>query len=142
MKTQTKLTALLSAVCALSLTALADDDAAATPKPLPPVSTKTGVTYDTDIKPMLDKSCVKCHSGEKPRAKLKLDTLDDIMLGSRNGKVVIAGNSAKSMLVLAAAHATDDEDTWMPPAKAVAKFPPLTADQIGLMRAWIDQGAK
>ena len=98
--------------------------------------------YDTDIRPILVANCVKCHSGDKPKAKLKLDTLDDIMKGSRNGKVVIVGDSAKSEIVLAAAHATEDSDEWMPPAKAVSRFPALTADQIGLVRAWIDQGAK
>ena len=142
MKNQIKLTVLLSAVSALTLAARADDEDHAATKPLPPVSTQTGVTYGTDIKPILDKSCVKCHSGDKPKAKLKLDTIEGIMKGSRNGKVVTPGNSAKSVLVLAAAHATEDEDEWMPPAKAAAKFPPLTSDQIGLVRAWIDQGAK
>ena len=109
---------------------------------LPPASTKSGVTYATDIKPILDTSCVKCHSGEKPKAKLMLDSLDDILKGGRDGKVVLAGDSAKSPLVLGPAHATEDQDLWMPPKKFEGKFPPLTPDQIGLLRAWIDQGAK
>ena len=138
MKTQTRLTALLSAVCALSLSASAQDAASK----LPPVATKTGVTYDSDIKPLLDKSCVKCHSGDKPKAKLKLDSVDNILKGSRNGKVVTVGDSTKSLIVLAAAHVTADSDEWMPPAKAADRFPKLTPDQIGLLRAWIDQGAK
>lgn len=138
MKIKTQLTVVLSAVFALALSASADD----APKPLPPASTQANVTYETDIKPMLEKSCVKCHSGDKPKAKLKLDTLENIMKGSRNGKVVIPGNSAKSMIVLAPAHATDDSDEWMPPAKAADRFPTLTGDQVGLLRAWVDQGAK
>jgi hypothetical protein len=109
---------------------------------LPPASTKTGVTYATDIKPILDASCVKCHSGDKPKAKLKLDSLENALKGGKDGKVIIPGNSAKSTLVLAAAHMTSDPDLWMPPKKFEAKFPPLKADQIGLIRAWIDQGAK
>jgi hypothetical protein len=140
MKIASKLTIVLSAVFAVALTASADDSPA--PKVLPPASTKTGVTYDTDIKPILDKSCVKCHSGDRPKARLKLDTLDAVLKGSRNGKIVTTGDSAKSLIVQAVAHTADDEDVWMPPAKAAGKFPPLTADQIGLLRAWIDQGAK
>jgi len=35
-----------------------------------------------------------------------------------------------------------DPDKWMPPPKDAAQCPPLTADQVGLLRAWIDQGAK
>ena len=109
---------------------------------LPPASSQSGVTYATDIKPVLDKSCVKCHSGDKPKARLKLDNLANILKGGKDGKVVVAGDSAKSMLVLAAAHATKDPDTWMPPKRFQDKFPPLKPDQIGLVRAWIDQGAK
>jgi len=137
MKNQTKLIAILTAGCALALSASAQN----TPT-LPPASTKAGVTYDGDIKAFLDKSCVHCHSGEKPKAKLKLDTLDGILKGSRNGKVVTVGDSAKSVLVQAVAHTADDQDIWMPPDKALDKYPNLTADQIGLLRAWIDQGAK
>ncbi len=137
MKTQTPLFAIVSAVFALALSGSAQDA-----KPMPPASTKAGVTYDGDIKAILDKSCVHCHSGDKPKAKLKLDTLEGILKGSRNGKVVVVGDSAKSEIVQAAAHTSDDQDEWMPPAKATGKYPNLTADQIGLLRAWIDQGAK
>jgi len=117
----------------------AADDAASK---LPPASTKSGVTYTADIKPLLDASCAKCHSGDKPKAKLKLDSLENALKGGRDGKVIIAGDSAKSPLVLSAAHLTGDKDLWMPPKKFQNKFPPLTPDQIGLVRAWIDQGAK
>jgi len=115
------------------------DDATGT---LPPASTKSGVTYATDIKPILDSSCAKCHSGDKPKAHLKLDTLENALKGSKDGKVIIAGESAKSLLVRSAAHVTADKDQWMPPAHNKANIGPLTPGQIGLLRAWIDQGAK
>src|ERR1051325_3719266 len=51
---------------------------------LPPASTKQGVTYASDIKAILDKSCVKCHGAEKPKAKLRLDSLDAALKGSEN----------------------------------------------------------
>jgi mono/diheme cytochrome c family protein len=116
--------------------------AAADTAQLPPASTKTGVTYATDIKPVFDQSCVKCHSGDKPKAKLKLDSLENALKGSKDGKVVIPGNSAKSPLVLNVAHLADDKDAWMPPLHNKANIGPLTPEQIGLIRAWIDQGAK
>jgi len=116
--------------------------AAADTAQLPPASTKTGVTYATDIKPVFDQSCVKCHSGDKPKAKLKLDSLENALKGSKDGKVVIPGNSAKSPLVLNVAHVTSDKDSWMPPLHNKANIGPLTPEQIGLIRAWIDQGAK
>jgi hypothetical protein len=138
MKIHIQLTTLLSSLFVLALTAPAQDAVGT----LPPAATKTGVTYDGDLKAILDQSCAKCHSGDKPKAKLHLDTLAGILKGSRNGKVVIVGDSAKSLIVQAAAHVAEDHDIWMPPAKDAAKFPPLNAGQIGLLRAWIDQGAK
>jgi len=109
---------------------------------LPPASTKTGVTFATDIKPIFDQSCVKCHSGDKPKAHLKLNTLENALKGSKDGKVIIAGDSVKSPLIQSVAHLTGDKDLWMPPPHNKANIGPLTPDKIGLIRAWIDQGAK
>ena len=51
------------------------------------------------------------------------------------------GDSAGSMLVHNIAHAGDPDD-YMPPPRNKHGIPPLTKEQIGLIRAWIDQGAK
>lgn len=134
-----KLTAVtFVATFALAAVAAADDPAGT----LPPPATKQGVTYAADIKPIFDNSCVKCHSGDKPKAHLKLDTLADALKGSKDGKVVTTGNSARSALIRAVAHLSKDKDTWMPPLHNKANIGPLTPEQIGLIRAWIDQGAK
>jgi len=103
----------------------------------PPPATKTGLTFEKDIKPIFEKSCVKCHGAEKQKAKLRLDSLDATLKGSENGKVLEAGQSAKSSLVHTVARL--DEDSAMPPE---GKADPLTKEQVGLLRAWIDQGAK
>lgn len=108
---------------------------------LPLASAKTGVTFATDIKPIFDASCVKCHGEQKPKAKLRLDSLEAVMKGGEDGKVVESGNSAKSMIVLNVAH-LGEEDDFMPPPKNKLGLKKLTDDQIGLIRAWIDQGAK
>ena len=108
---------------------------------IPPASDKKGVTYATDIKPILDKSCIKCHGPEKQKGKLRLDTLDAVLKGGEDGKVVEPGKSAESILVHNVAH-VGDEDLFMPPPDNKDKIPPLTKEQIGLIRAWIDQGAK
>ena len=109
---------------------------------LPPASTKTGVTYATDIKPIFDTSCVKCHTGDKPKAHLHMDTLEGVLKGTKHGKIVTAGDSANSLLVKAVAHALPDQDGWMPPQHNKAGIKELTPDLIGLIRAWIDEGAK
>ena len=108
---------------------------------IPPASDKTGVTYATDIKPIFDKSCIRCHCAEKPKARLRLDGLETALKGGEDGKVVLPGNSADSMLVHCVAH-VGKPDGFMPPPRNKANIPPLTKEQIGLVRAWIDQGAK
>ena len=109
---------------------------------LPPAATKTGVTYAADIQPIFEHSCVKCHSNDKPKAKLVLTNLAGVLKGSKNGPVVIVGRSPDSLIVKAVAHLTEDKDIFMPPPHNKAHIGPLTPEQIGLVRAWIDQGAK
>jgi uncharacterized membrane protein len=138
MKTKTwiKLTVLLAVPLGLVLAATAHAGE------LPPAAAKSGVTYAGDIKPILDNSCVKCHSGDKPKGHLKLDSLEGALKGGKDGKVILAGDSAKSMLIQAVAHLSKDDQDWMPPLHNRANIGPLTPEQIGLLRAWIDQGAK
>ena len=104
---------------------------------LPPASDKKDLTYAKDIKPIFEKSCFKCHGEEKQKGKLRLDSVAAVKKGGEDGEVITAGQSAKSPLVHAVARL--DEDSAMPPD---GKGDPLTKEQIGLIRAWIDQGAK
>jgi len=126
--------------------------AVSTAKSLPPASSKQGVTFATDIQPLFEASCVKCHSGEKAKGKLRLDSLEGVLKGSEEGDVLVAGNSEKSVIVKAVARI--NPKSAMPPApkkpRPGAEAPakpqdppkPLTAEEVGLVRAWIDQGAK
>jgi len=109
---------------------------------LPPASDKKDVTYVTDIKPIFEASCVKCHSGDKPKARLHMDTLAGVLKGTKQGKILTPGDSANSFIIKSVAHAVKDTDAWMPPLHNKAGILPLTPEQIGLLRAWIDQGAK
>lgn len=104
---------------------------------LPPASAKKDLTFAKDIQPIFQKSCVKCHGPEKQKAKLRLDTLEATLKGGENGDCISKGNSAKSTLVHTIARL--DPDAAMPPD---GKGDPLTKEQVGLVRAWIDQGAK
>ena len=125
-------------IVGISLAMFADD---VDTSKLPPPSTKAGVTYASDIKPIFEASCVKCHNGPKAKAKLHLDSLEGVIKGGEDGKVIEPGNSTKSMVVLNVAH-IGDEDDFMPPPKNKLGIKALTPEQVGLIRAWIDQGAK
>ena len=127
-------------ICAaIANTALADLELGDASK-LPPAAAKAGVTYEKDIKALFDRSCVKCHGGEKPKAKYNMETLAGVLKGGAEGASIVPGNSAKSALV----HQTADlvADMEMPPTDKRDKYPALTKAEIGLVRAWIDQGAK
>lgn len=141
----TKITlAALAAAFSFSVSADAQDATPPAPPaaPLPPASTKTGVTYATDIKPIFDANCVKCHSGDKPKAHLSLDTLDGILKGNKWGPVLKTGDGKDSLIVKAVGHQTKDPKGWMPPMPNHAGAKTLTPEQIGLVIAWINQGAK
>ncbi len=142
--TSQKLLITVVAAVALPLIVQADDKKARAKvdaSKLPPASDKGNVTYAGDIKAILDKSCTKCHGAEKQKGKLRLDSLADTLKGGADGKVLEPGKSAESPLVANIA-CIGDEDDWMPPKDNKANIPPLTPAQIGLIRAWIDQGAK
>ena len=143
MKTMTKLTARHCLPLSLDLTAAVSrrmTPCRRTPT-LPPASTKTGVTYATDIKPIFDATCVKCHDGTRSRGarNLSLDTLAGMLKGGQDGKVIAVGDSAHSDLVMSVAHIGRSRQSFMPKGRNAKT---LTPEQIGLIRAWIDQGAK
>ena len=130
---------LTGVLCTAVLCAAADEKIA---KPvdlskLPPAATKQGLTYEKDIKSIFDKSCIKCHGEEKQKGKFRLNSLEAALKGGEDGKMIVAGKSAKSPLLGSIARL--DPDTSMPPE---GKGDPLTRDQVSLIRGWIDQGAK
>ncbi len=108
---------------------------------LPPAATQAGITYAKDIKPIFEQSCVRCHGAEKQKGDLRFDSLDAALKGGEDGPVVVPGDSAKSQLVISVARI--DPESAMPPSRdgSVPKGA-LTADQVSLIRGWIDQGAK
>lgn len=135
--------ALRSSCLALSLLvgfAVAAADAKVDVSKLPPAAKKAGVTFAKDIAPLLEKSCVQCHSGDRPKGRYNMSTREGVIKGGSEVEAVKVGKSAESPIV----HFTADlvEDFQMPPVPKRNEFPALTKEQIGLLRAWIDQGAK
>jgi len=80
---------------------------------LPPPADKKDVTFDGDIAPLLKTSCVRCHGGRQPKKNLRLDSLEAVLKGGRDGKMVIPGDSKGSLLLAAAARI--DDSIAMPP---------------------------
>lgn len=59
-------------VAGIQLTALSEIDVAK----LPPASKRKDLTFEKDIKPLLQASCTRCHGAERPKAGLRLDSLE------------------------------------------------------------------
>jgi hypothetical protein len=131
----------VASTLALTVLSATAEEAKMDASKLPPASSKSGLTYASDIKPIFEKSCVKCHSGEKAKGKLHLDSLEGAVKGGKEGPDIVPGKGGQSKLVYAVAQ-VGDEDDFMPPPKNKANIGPLTKEQVGLIRAWIDQGAK
>ena len=127
---------------AVAATIAAVNLASAQETKLPAASTKENITYATDIKPIFDTSCVKCHSGDRAKAKLHMDTLEGVLKGTKQGKVVVAGDAENSVLIKAITHQLKDQDGWMPPIPNRAGIKALTTDEIALIIGWVNQGAK
>src|ERR1035437_114052 len=103
---------------------------------LPPPANQQ-IDFDRDIKPILDASCLRCHGPEKPKSHFRLDNRESALKGGNNNtNDIIPGESNRSKLIAYVAGL--DKDIQMPPPD---HGPPLTPQQIGLLWAWIDQGA-
>ncbi len=99
---------------------------------LPPAAT-VKIEFARDIEPLLTKRCVVCHGAQQQMSGFRLDQKDAALKGGASGIDIVPGKSAESRLVLLVAGV---DKKVMP---AVVAW--LTATEVGLLRAWIDQGA-
>ncbi len=76
-----------------------------------------------------------CHGPEKQMGGLRLDSRQLALTGGYSGPAILPGNSAESKLIHLVAGLK--EDMVMPLGGER-----LSADQVSLLRAWIDQGAE
>src|SRR5262245_6213342 len=90
--------------------------------------------YTRDVKPVLAQRCVGCHGPQKQRGGLRLDAAALIRKGGNRGAAVVPGKAADSLIMKAVTGA--DGVKAMPP-----KGPPLLADDVAALTAWIDAGA-
>ena len=100
-----------------------------------PSAATHAIQFREEIQPILETSCLKCHARGKSKGGFSLETRDALLKGGDTGSSIVSGNSADSLLIELVAGL--DPTSVMP-----KKGSKLTEKQIGLLRAWIDQGAK
>ena len=102
--------------------------------PMLPPAAPTQVDFERDIAPLFRQECYACHGPDRQMGGLRLDRQADAMAGGYSGVVIKPGNSADSKLIHLVAGLK--EGLVMPMTGER-----LTPEQVGLLRAWIDQGA-
>lgn len=102
------------------------------------IKRETPVDFEMEILPLLKRSCLACHNATVAESKLVLETPQTILKGGDAGPAAIAKNPAESLLLVRAAGGGDGE---MPPKDNKVAAPPLTSEELGLLKLWIDQGA-
>jgi hypothetical protein len=99
---------------------------------IPPAADRR-IDFVRDVQPLFENRCNTCHGEDDQAGQLRLDAKAIVLKGGKSGRLFNAGQSADSLLIKRLVGIggkrmpLDDE--------------PLNEDQIGLIRAWIDQGA-
>ena len=101
-------------------------------KKLPPPADRE-IDFAKDVRPLLEKFCWRCHGEKKQESGLRLDSREALLKGGDLGQVIAAGDSERSKLITLVAGL--DSQTTMPP-----EGDQLKPEQVGILRAWIDQG--
>ena len=91
-----------------------------------------------DIRPLLEKHCYACHSGDQAKSGLRLDLKAAAFKGGDGwGPAIVPGKADDSPLVQFARG--DDPDLRMPPKES--DVPPLKASDVERLVAWVNAGA-
>ncbi len=96
------------------------------------------VSYAAEIADILDANCVGCHGTALTESKLNIEEVAGMLKGGKRGPAIVPGKAEASLLFQMAAHRVDPV---MPP-KAKKDLKPLTPQELGLLKLWIDAGAK
>jgi mono/diheme cytochrome c family protein len=92
------------------------------------------VDFARDIRPILAAHCHKCHGPDKQESALRLDSGAAMLSGGNSGPAIVPGKPDASLLIQAVRGA--DDVSKMPP-----DGDPLSAEQIEVLRRWIEAGA-
>jgi hypothetical protein len=99
--------------------------------------TQPRISYQQDVSPILEAKCLECHLPPRGTGYLKsglsMASYESLMQGTIYGPVIVPGDSRHSVLNMVV---EDRLSTSMRPPQ------PLTAEEIAILRLWVDQGAK
>lgn len=92
--------------------------------------------FSAVIEPILQARCGTCHNPEKRKGGLRVDTIEALLQGGKNGPAIVAGNASASPIVKRLLLPLNNDDHMPPEGK-----PQPTLEEIAVLRWWIDAGA-
>src|SRR5262245_56810043 len=97
------------------------------------------VDFEKEILPIFRRNCLACHSATEAQSDLVLESPQTILKDESARLAVVAGKGGESRLIKLA---SKQKEPFMPPPDNDVKAKPLTPQELGLIKLWIDQGAK
>ena len=100
------------------------------------VSKSNKLSFNNDVRPILNKNCMSCHGGVKKAGGLSILFREEALGVTESGKPsIIPGDSKNSEFIKRLTH--HDPEMRMPYKKE-----PLKPEEIEILKKWIDQGAE
>jgi hypothetical protein len=94
------------------------------------------VSFSSEIQPILNQNCVQCHGGVRQKNGVSFVFREDALGKGKSGRwTIVPGHPEQSELI---ARITSSD----PEARMPYHAPPLSPQQIELLRRWIREGAK
>ncbi|MAG92717.1 MAG: hypothetical protein CMJ48_03050 [Planctomycetaceae bacterium] len=100
---------------------------------VPALAADGPVDFERDVVPLLEQHCIECHNPSNQKGDFSLATPEHLL----ENEFLVPGKADESELIAQITSQGDGERPVMPEDR-----PPLTAEQVDLLRRWIDQGAK
>lgn len=119
-------------ILGLALAACSSESAGTAPEKPSDTSSVEKVSFAASVQPILTKNCISCHSGDRPKEGLNLESLEWLNKGAHGNPVYEAGKSGESLLYKVL---TGEGAKLMPPDGK------LSDADIAVVKNWIDSGA-
>lgn len=123
----------------LALLSPAQEKQQETPIAIEAVRLNRPADFATDILPILRSSCLACHNTKDKKGDLVLETPAAMIKGGESGPAIVPGKADQSLLLAAASLRKEPP---MPPAKNKSGAKRLTPRELGILKLWIDEGAR
>ena len=92
--------------------------------------------YQTEVQPVLQRNCLRCHGGMNRRGGLNMSTRAALLQGGKDGVVVIPGRPEDSLLIRVIGPRLPEGDPMRMPPKGER----LTDAEVAAIRRWVVEG--